>query len=244
MSVIGTAQYGLEDIQNAGASAMDTTPIPHSHPSEIPPEFLTNLSSHPDSSVQSQLMQDMPSVFPNKPDRPNALAASMHVSMPELSPSVFMAPMEAIDAAPQLHSAPSAFTSDYPARDAFGMIQPLENGMSLEMSPNSHMPSASPPQSQVPSPSIHGSASSYSVGVTSSLESALDPAGVSGGRSRANTSSVSPGTLPTSFMSAGSQQTIGISFPPSDGGDLSVGKQEAAQAEAPTHLILEDMLKE
>ncbi|KAF8163464.1 hypothetical protein B0H34DRAFT_781171 [Crassisporium funariophilum] len=51
-----------------------------------------------------------------------------------------------------------------------------------------------------PSPSIHGAASSYSAGVTSSLESALDPVVPSGSRSRANTS-MSPPSHPSPFAS-------------------------------------------
>lgn len=216
------AQYEQE-LRNASSSAMDTTPIPQSHSSDMPPDFLTSLPSPlSDSSTQNQLMQDMSATFPNKVD-PNDMATSMHVPMPGLSVSAFMSPMGAIDTVPQMRSAPPAYIPDFPAPcDPFTMVQAIE------------MSSVSPPQSQVPSPSIHGPASSYSVGVTSSLESALDPTGVSGGRSRANTS-VSPGTIPASFLSPPVHQPMGISFPPSEGDDLSSGK---------AHLILGDMLKE
>lgn len=60
-----------------------------------------------------------------------------------------------------------------------------------------HVPSLSPPQTaaQAPSIAIHGAASSYMGGVTSSLEAALDPAGISVGRGRSNTAMGSPPTI-------------------------------------------------
>lgn len=226
MAAMSVAQYELELIQDTSGGAMDTTPISQLQHPELPSAFMTLQQSHAETSLQNLLQEN--SVFSNNAERTNNIAPSMHVAMPELPSTVFM---EAVDGNSQILAAPPAFITDFPTThtDMFALVTPLENTMTLELS-------ASPQQSQIPSPSIHGTASSYSAGVTSSLESALDPAGVSVGRSRANTS-VSPPAITNSFvsMSPPSQKPLGIAFPPSE----AIGtKQEASQ------VVIEMMLKE
>lgn len=228
MSVMGVAQqYELEAIQNAGGGAMDTTPIVSSQHSELAANFLTLQSSH-EASLQNQLLQES-AVFLTEADHINGtnIVAPMHVSMPELASPIFM---EAVESTPQVLAAPPPFIPDFPTHsDMFALVTPLEDTMNLEMS-------SSPPQTQIPSPSIHGTASSYSAGVTSSLESALDPAGVTTGRSRANTS-VSPPIISGTFapISPPSQQPIGIAFPAAE---VVSPKQEEVNSQ-----VLELMLK-
>jgi hypothetical protein len=74
-------------------------------------------------------------------------------------------------------------------------------------SPDAHKLSLSP-QSQVPSPSLHEAASSYFTGASSSLESALNPAATTAGRSRANTSISPPSHSPFSLSPSGSNSTL------------------------------------
>lgn len=222
---MSVTQYDLEPIQDASGGAMDTTPITQLQHPELSNSFMTLQQSHVETSLQNLLQEN--AVFLNEVERTSSIAASMHVAMPELSSTVFM---EAVDGNSQILAAPSAFINDFPTHtDMFALVTPLENAMNLELS-------ASPQQSQIPSPSIHGTASSYSAGVTSSLESALDPAGVSVGRSRANTS-VSPPILNNGFvsMSSPSQKPVGIAFPPSE---VIGAKQETSQ------VVIEKMLKE
>jgi hypothetical protein len=243
ISAIATAQYE-QDVRNANTS-MDTSPIP---PPDLSPDSLPSIaSSHSEVSLQnssSHIMHTMPPAFPNKADHPNSMATAMHVSMPDLTPPVYMAaPVDVLDLSASVGPSAPSFIPDFPSSqcDPFTMAPSLESDMNPELSPNSHVSSASPPQSQVPSPSIHGSASSYAVGGVSSLASALDATNVSGGRSRAGTS-VSPASLPLAFISAApsSQQNMGVSFPPSNGDDASVGKVENS---ADTHVILGNILK-
>ncbi|KAF9454647.1 hypothetical protein P691DRAFT_806814 [Macrolepiota fuliginosa MF-IS2] len=207
MSALNSAQFE-QDVQNTGVSAMDTTPISQA----VDPAFLSTIVSqpHPDPTLPSQLIQPSP-IYIDKPDPTSAILTSMHVSMPDLTSPTFISSMDALDAvAPSIHTAPAAFVGDFSHPDPFAMVQ---NSMSLELSPTNHTLSASPPQSQIPSPAMHGSTSSYPVGVTSSLESALDPTGVSTGRSRASTS-VSPPANPSLFSQApiSTQQSVSMTF--------------------------------
>lgn len=221
---MGASQQYHPEMQSGDIGSMDITPIIHPHSSEMPSTFIAS-NPHPPSVMSSQLMQESSPVFTDMVDPSNSMAPSMHAPMLEMS-SAFMNTMEPIVPAPHIRAAPPGFLSDLPAGEPFPMISPMEDPMSLEMLATTHSLSVSPPQSQVPSPSIHGTASSYSVGVTSSLESALDQSGVSIMRSRANTS-VSPAAIPSSFItiSPPTQQAVGMSFPPVEG---AVGKQEEA----------------
>lgn len=211
MSVLNSAQFE-QDIQDNGVSAMDTSPISQA----VDPAFLSTIppASHPEPVLQSQLLQPS-SIYIDKSDAATTVMAPMHVSMPDLTSPAFITPMEALDAAaPPIQTAPSAFVSDFaPHSDPFAMVQPMENSMSIELSSTNHTLSASPPRSQIPSPAMHGSAPSYPLGVTSSLESALDLTGVSTGRSRASTSVSPPANpLPFSQVPITAQQSVPITF--------------------------------
>ncbi|TFK42425.1 hypothetical protein BDQ12DRAFT_676183 [Crucibulum laeve] len=230
MADMSAAQFEQE-LRNSGGGIMDTSPIAPPLQQDMA-SFMTSLSPiHPDPALQNQLLQDSVPVFMNKPELPNGMVAPMHISMPDLTNSAFMT-MEAADPVGQLHTAPPAFLADLSQTDPFAMMTAPDGSMNLEMSP-AH--SISPPQSQVPSPSIHGIASSYSAGVTSSLESALDPSGVTGSRSRANTS-VSPTTLPSSFPPASPPS---VQFPNAN----SVVMQEKVPSNEP-HLVIGELLKD
>ncbi|KAF5380839.1 hypothetical protein D9615_004068 [Tricholomella constricta] len=238
---MGTVQYH-QDIQNGEISAMDTTPILQ-HPNDMTPTFMPTLSSNtlPASSAPPQLMQEPPPVFPTMADPSTILATSMHVPMPEISPSTtFINSME-VAPAPPIGPGPPGFLSDLPACDPFTMAPPSDNAMNLEMAPTSHPLSASPP-AQIPSPSIHGTASSYSVGVTSSLESALDQPGVTVRRSRANTSVSSPATVPPGYIGI-SPAGVGLPYLPPE---AIIGKQEevSPKAEAESVVAVESMLED
>jgi hypothetical protein len=231
MSVTGVAPFRA--VQNGGIGAMDTTPIPQS----IPPAFMPN-------SVQTQLMEP-PSTFPNMANNVNGTATSIcGPNMSEMVSPVFMSSMETMVPS---RAAPPGFLTDLPTFDSLTTVPPIGHAldlesMNLEPSPNSQSSSVSPPLSQVPSPSIHGSASSYSAGVTSSLESALDPPHVATHlRSQANTS-VSPGKNPTSFLSASSpgHQRMSMSFTAPE----AASGQQDDPSEVKTQLILADMLSE
>jgi hypothetical protein len=167
----------------------------------------------------------------------------MRVSMSEIAPPVFLSTMENVVPTQHVRAGPPGFLTDLPTFDSFSLVPPVENTMNVEPSPKSHSSSASPPQSQIPSPSIHGAASSYSQGVTSSLESALEqPVVATHHRSRGNTS-VSPATIPASFLAASppGHQPIGMTFPAPEATGIA-GKQDPSEAK--TQLILVDMLSE
>ncbi|KAF8077826.1 hypothetical protein FPV67DRAFT_1662613 [Lyophyllum atratum] len=135
---------------------------------------------------------------------------------------------------------PQGFLPDLSNCDPFSMVPPIDNGMSLEMVSNTHPLSTSPP-AQIPSPSIHGTASSYSVGVTSSLESALDQPGAIARRSRANTS-VSPVNVPPTYI--GMSPAVGaLQFIPPE---AAIGKQDevSPKAEAESVVAVESMLED
>lgn len=178
-----------------GLGAMDTTP---SLPAEMIPIFLPTLpTSLPNGThANPSSPQDPALVFMPSPPQPelqaNPVAAQMHLPLSEISMPVFLnGPMLPMDSVP-------AFLPDLrTVVDTFAMVGQSEK---LDLSPDSRTLSVSPPQSQIPSPSIHGTSSSYGAGVTSSLESALDPVVVQVGRSRSNTSLSSP-SIPSAFPS-------------------------------------------
>ncbi|KDR73502.1 hypothetical protein GALMADRAFT_227953 [Galerina marginata CBS 339.88] len=190
-------QYEL-DTPPPALGEMDTTPLPV----EMDPSFMPALSpSLPDLAHSNALLaQESGLVYlPVSPSElpVNGFATPMHLSMSDIPISAFInAPMEAMDP-PQLHAAPDFMSDIRTVADPYAMSSSTEK---LDLSPDSRTLSVSPPQSQVPSPSIHGTSSSYGTGVTSSLESALDPVTASGGRSRANTS-LSPPSHPSPFPS-------------------------------------------
>jgi len=239
MSLMTTVPF--QDIQNGDIGAMDTTPIPHS----ISPGFMPNLlsSSLPAPPVQSQLM-DPPPIFANMANNADGTATTpMCVpTMSEMVPPVFLNAMDTMVPAQHIRAGPPGFLTDLPTFDSLAIGPSIEHAMNLEPSQNHQSSSVSPPLSQVPSPSIHGSASSYSAGVTSSLESALDPPNLATHhRSRPN-ASVSPGTIPTAFLNASSpgHQPTGMAFAAPE---AASGKQEDP-SEVKTQLILVDMLSE
>lgn len=204
--------------------AMDTTPT------EIPPPFIPP----PQQAIFSQN---------TLPDQDSGMVFLPPQTLPDFQPStvpppilsdmamqVFLtSPMEAMAPA-TLHPAVSGFMPDLRALiDPYTLASSPEK---LDLSPATRTHSASPPQSQIPSPSIHGSSSSYGSGVISSLESALDSTTVVGGRSRANTS-LSPPSIPSSFPSA----TSDLDYAPSTS-DL----EESVSQKQP-HTMIGKMLK-
>ncbi|KAF9013978.1 hypothetical protein BDQ17DRAFT_1296044 [Cyathus striatus] len=214
-------EQSLQNSSDASLSlSMDTSPIS----SDISSSYL----SLPDPAVSPQF-QDQTAV--------SAMIAPMHLSMPDLSSSSFLSQMDA-DPVPHLHTAPPGFLPDTTHPDPFNA---MSTNMSLEMSPGSVALSSPSSHSQLPSPSVRGVAPPYPPGVTSSLDSALDPTGVSGNRSRANTS-VSPTSIPPSFLSMTpptqqqQQQSMALSFHPSDPG---VAKQEEE-----AHILIGEILKD
>jgi hypothetical protein len=129
------------------------------------------------------ILQDSASLFLQKSE-------PMQLSTPQLS--LPFIPMQSVDSPSTL---PPSFISDpNPHIDPFAM---LESSIPMDMTPENTI-ALSP---QAPSTSLHGSPSSYTVGVTSSLESALGPAALPGGRSRANTSISPTNPIPPSFPS-------------------------------------------
>jgi hypothetical protein len=178
----------------------------------------------------------------------NGTANSMCVpSMSEMVSPVFLNPMEAMVPTQNIRAGPPGFLTDLPTFDSLTTVPPIGHvmdleAMNLEPSPNSQSSSVSPPLSQVPSPSIHGSASSYSAGVTSSLESALDPPNLTTHHHGRVNTSVSPGTNPTSFLNPSSpaHQAMGMAFA---GPEAVSGKQEDP-SEVKTQSMLVDMLSE
>ena len=218
---------------------MDTTPIPHS----ISSGFLTNTPS----SVQTQLMEPT-STFASMANNANGTTNSMCVpSMSEMVPPAFLNPMEAMVPSQNIRAGPPGFLTDLPTFDSLTALAPIGQGMNheamnLEPLPNRQSSSVSPPLSQVPSPSIHGSASSYSAGVTSSLESALDPPNLTTHHHARTNATVSSGTAPTSFVNSASSghQAMGVVF---SGSEAVSGKQENSSG-VKTQSMLVDMLSE
>ncbi|KAG5647279.1 hypothetical protein DXG03_000815 [Asterophora parasitica] len=239
MSTMGTVQY-LPDIQTGDIGAMDTSPITQ-HPNDMTPNFMPTLSNPlPAPPVPPQLMQEPPPVFPNMADPSTILATSMHVPMSEIPPTtVFLNPMP-VAPGPHIGPGPSGFLSDIQTLDPFAMAPPPDNAMNLELAPVPLL-STSPP-AQIPSASIHGTASSYSVGVTSSLESALDQPVVAV-RSRANTS-VSPPIIPPGYIGVSmTPAVVGVPYLPPE---VVIGKQAevSPKAEAESVVAVESMLED
>ncbi|KAF5358366.1 hypothetical protein D9756_001420 [Leucocoprinus leucothites] len=191
MSTLSAAQFE-QDVQNSALGAMDTSPISQ----VVDASFLSIPPPHPDPNP----LLETSSLYMDEPDPAGANVVPMHVSLPELASPTFIVPLESLDAAaPSIHTASAAFASGFvPQPVPFTLVHPSENSMSLELSPIDHTSSASPPQSLIQSSAGHTSNPLYAMGMTSSLESALDPTGVSTSRSRASTS-VSPPANPSTF---------------------------------------------
>lgn len=162
---------------------MDATPsIPLR--SDVPPEFVP---SHPGMvpsnghSPPSHLMSDAPSLFPLKADHPNGTITSMHVlasNQPNLTPANYLDPPEVIDPSAVIHS-----TSTIADFSPFGSAPPFNNDISVD--PIASHVSSHSPEAQMPAHHLPVGLS-YTVGSTSSLQSALKPV-ITPARSRANT---------------------------------------------------------
>ena len=209
-----------------GLAPMDTTPIPQSRAVEIVPTFVPTISTtHPDLTLHNPLHSPV-SGLPFLPAQSeseilnNGFANTLHLPMSEIVMPFSNTAMEDVEP-PQLHSTTAGFIPDMTS-----VVDPFILAASEDKvghSPDAHKLSLSP-QSQVPSPSLHGAASSYFTGVSSSLESALDPAATTAGRSRANTSISPPSHSPFSMSPSGLQNTTSIdtSPPPSSNSTLEV----------------------
>ncbi|KAG6918121.1 hypothetical protein DXG01_016309 [Tephrocybe rancida] len=229
-----TVQYH-QDIQNGDSGAMDTTPILQ-RPNDLDPSFIPTISSNTLSAppVGPQMIQQNAPIFPNMTNPASMLSTTMHIPIPDLSqPPSFMSQME-VPPAPHIPPGPPSFLSNLPTLDSYTMAPHIDNTMGLEM----NLPLSNSPPGQVPSPSIHGTASSYSAGVTSSLESALDQPGTVR-RSRANTS-VSPVSAPPSYIGAPSA-TANLSFLPTE--TSIVMQEDTPKAEAETVVAVESILE-
>ncbi|KAK7054722.1 hypothetical protein VNI00_003185 [Paramarasmius palmivorus] len=220
--------------------------IPSNHVPEILQDFVPQFSptvpsqpSPPHISPDQQL-----SNFPNAAQtaQSNPSFASMHVSPADLAP--YMEHMDSLDPA-AAYNAAAASASYMPVDPVFQPTVPstIEQAMAIELPPSNGSSSVSSPlPPQIPSPSIHGSASSYGLGVTSSLQSALDPAAVSAPRSRSGTINSPNTVLGTSILAPGSApnpDTTGIVFPMVP--DMAVKKEESPLSIGGS--ILEEIVK-
>jgi len=213
-----------------GLGAMDTTP---SLPAEMIPIFLptlpTSLPNGTNPTPQDPVLVYMPGA-PQPELQANPVDAQMHLPLSEIAMPVFLnGPLLPMDS-PQMHSVPAFLPDLSTVVDAFAMVGQSEK---LDLSPDSRTLSVSPPQSQIPSPSIHGTSSSYGAGVTSSLESALDPVVAQVGRSRSNTS-LSPPSMPSAFPSLSS---------PSANSSVTPNFEESVSQQYP-QTVIGQMLKE
>lgn len=232
-----------QDSQMPGLAPMDTTPIPQSRAVEIVPTFVPTISTaHSDLALHNPLHSPV-SNLPFLPVQPeseilnNGFANTLHLPMSEIVMPFSNTAMEDVEP-PQLHSTTAGFIPDMTSGvDPFILAASEEK---VGHSPDAHKLSLSP-QSQVPSPSLHGAASSYFTGASSSLESALDPAATTAGRSRANTSISPPSHSPFSMSPSGLQNTtsIDLSPPPSSNGTL-----EASVSHQHPQTVIGKMLKE
>jgi hypothetical protein len=229
-----------QDSQMPGLGPMDTTPIPQSRSVEIVPTFVPTLSTtHPDLALHNSLLSPV-SGLPFMPGQSeseilnNGVANTLHLPMSEIVMPFSNTAMEAVEP-PQLHSATAVFIPDMTS-----VVDPFILVASDEKSGHSPELSLSPP-SQVSSPSLHGAASSYFTGASSSLESALDPVATAAGRSRANTSISPPSHSPFSTSPSGLQNTssIDLSSSPSTHSTL-----EASVSQQQPHTLIGKMLKE
>jgi len=232
-----------QDSQMPGLGPMDTTPILQSRSVEIVPTFVPTLpTTVPDLTLHNSLLSP-DSGLPFMPGQSeseilnNGVVNTLHLSMSEIAMPFLDTAMEAVEPS-QLHSTSAGFIPDMTSVvDPFILVASDEE---LGHSPDARTSSLSP-RSQVPSPSLHGAASSYSTGV-SSLESALDPVAATAGRSRANTSLSPPSHSPFSSLSpSGLQNTTSIDFssPPSANSIL-----EASVSQQQPQTIIGKMLKE
>jgi hypothetical protein len=231
-----------QDSQMPGLAPMDTTPIPQSRAVEIVPTFVPTISTtHPDHALHNPLHSPV-SGLPFLPVQSeseilnNGFANTLHLPMSEIVMPFSNTLMEDVEP-PQLLSTAAGFISDMTS-----VVDPFILAASEEKvghSPDAHKLSLSP-QSQVPSPSLHGAASSYFTGASSSLESALDPAATTAGRSRANTSISPPSHSPFSLSPSGLQNTTTIDLsPPSSNSTL-----EASVSQQHPQTVIGKMLKE
>ncbi|KXN92214.1 hypothetical protein AN958_08667 [Leucoagaricus sp. SymC.cos] len=179
---------------------MDTSPISQGVDSAFLP--------HPDPVLQPDLLQPS-QLYIDKADPAGVSLASMQVSLQDIAPPAFIAPLDTLDpAAPSIHSSSTPYVSDFaPHPASFSMVPPLESSMSLELASSNPTLSASPT-------AVHASTSSFATGMTSSLESALDPTGVSTARSRASTSVSPPANpLPAAHGPIVVQHSLPVAFP-------------------------------
>ncbi|KAI3600038.1 hypothetical protein WG66_011086 [Moniliophthora roreri] len=212
---------------------------------EILPDFIQQFSpTVPSQPSPPHLTPEQLSSFTNavQTAQSNTSFTSMHVSPADIAP--FMEHMESLDPAAAFPAAavPAAYMSVDPVFPA-AVPSTIEQAMAIELPPSNGSSSVSSPlPPQIPSPSIHGSASSYGVGVTSSLQSALDPAAVSAPRSRSGTIS-SPNTIMgASSLAPGSApnpDSSGIAFPIVL--DMAVKKEESPLSIGGS--ILEEIVK-
>ena len=208
-----------------GLAPMDATPIPQSRAVEIVPTFVPTLSTtHPDLALHNPLHSPV-SGLPFLPVQSeseilnNGFANALHLPMSEVPFS--NTAMEDVEP-PRLHSTAAGFIPDMTSVvDPFILVASEEK---VGHSPDAPQLSLSP-QSQVPSPSLHGAAPSYITGASSSLDSAL--VATKTGRSRANTS-ISPPSH-SSFSPSGLQNTTSIDLSPlpstNSTWDVSVSQQ-------------------
>ena len=229
-----------QDSQMPGLGPMDTTPIPQSRSVEIVPTFVPTLSTtHPDLALHNPLLSPVSGLpFMSGQSESeilnNGVTNTLHLPMSEIFSNTAM---EAVEP-PQLHSATAGFIPDMTSVvDPFMVVA---SDKKLGHSPDAHKLSLSP-QSQVPSPSHHGAASSYFTGPSSSLESALDPVAAATARSHANTSISPPSHSPFSMPPSGLQNTptIDLSSPPSTNSILG-----ASVSQQQPHTLIGKMLKE
>ena len=230
-----------QDSQMPGLAPMDTTPIPQSRSVEIVPTFVPTLSTtHPDLALHNPLHSPV-SGLPFLPVQSeseilnNGFANTLHLPMSEIVMPFSNTAMEDVEP-PQLHSTTAGFITDMTSVvDPFILVASEEK---VGHSPDAHKLSLSP-QSQVPSPSLHGAASSYFTGASSSLESALDPAATATGRSRANTSISPPSHSPNSMSPLQNTTSIDLSPPSSTNSTL-----EASVSHQHPQTVIGQMLKE
>lgn len=221
---------------------MDTTPIPQSRSVEIVPTFVPTLSTtHPDLALHNSLLSSNSGLpfIPGQSESEifnNSVVNTLHLPMSEIAMPFLNAPMGAVE--PQVHSTSTGFIPDMTSVvDPFMLVASDEK---LGCSPDKHTLSLSP-QSQVPSPLLHGAPSSYFTGVSSSLESALDPVAATAGRSRANTSISPPSHSPFSMSPSGLQNTTSIDF--SSPSSSSSSTLEASVSQQQPQTLIGKMLK-
>lgn len=167
--------------EHMATSPIDNTQILQSNQSDISPSLLLTVplssSNAPLQNSPSAVMQEPPSmIFPNKTARAGGMSLPVHVSMPTHSQPVYMPPMDPVEP-PPLTAQPPNFIPDFPRGcDSFPSPPQIENSMTIHTPSSTHSSSASPPQSQIPSPGIHNITAFAVSGGVSSLASALDPA--------------------------------------------------------------------